>query len=130
MIDVHLEAERCAFMAVEFSRQLAANGVGMLRRLHRTNIEYARKLAEIVQSSVVSVDVPILPANGGLATICAWSVRAGLDSQPSAIRSLTAWPLHFFIFLLCCCNSNDDDENYLGGLDHLHTLARLLHCSK
>ena len=29
MVDVHLEAERCAFMAVEFSRQLAANGVGL-----------------------------------------------------------------------------------------------------
>jgi hypothetical protein len=27
--DVHLQAERCAFMAVEFSRQLAANGVGL-----------------------------------------------------------------------------------------------------
>ena len=33
VVDVHLEAERCAFMAVEFSRQLAANGVGMLCRL-------------------------------------------------------------------------------------------------
>jgi hypothetical protein len=29
VVDVHLEAERCAFMAVEFSRQLAANGVGL-----------------------------------------------------------------------------------------------------
>jgi hypothetical protein len=33
VIDVHLEVERWAFMAVEFSRQLAANGVGMLCRL-------------------------------------------------------------------------------------------------
>ena len=29
LVDVHFEAERCAFMAVEFSRPLAANGVGL-----------------------------------------------------------------------------------------------------
>ena len=32
VVDLHLEAERCAFLAVELSRQLAANGVGMLCR--------------------------------------------------------------------------------------------------
>jgi len=48
VIDAHLDAEHCAFMAVELGRQLVANGVGMLCRLQRTNIEDARKLAEIV----------------------------------------------------------------------------------
>ena len=37
VVDVHFEAERCAFLAVELSRQLAANGVGLLCRLGRTD---------------------------------------------------------------------------------------------
>jgi hypothetical protein len=62
-------------------------------RLNSTAMRVRGKTGRDSQPLVVSVDVPISAANGGQATICAWSVSAGLESQSSAIRSVTAWPM-------------------------------------